>query len=390
MVKKPTSSLLILLLMATCILAGRISSSGLSEEALQKALARSEAQVTKVASKPSIYRVSSSNPSEKDEGYCVIDSGSGYGGPMWVATLTDRKGKIKKVSILSHKDTPSFIDLITAKHLTAEFAGVAVEDPDTLEGNVDAISGATYSSKGVISAVASGSRALALHLGKPVPSRPASPFRIEAKEIWIALLLLVTVAASQFKLTKLRWPLLLAGLFILGLSYNSPLSIAQIARVLLGYFPPVKESIGWYLMVMGLPLAIFLCGKNIYCLWICPFGAIQELTTVISGKRLSCQKCVKKKAQRIKTGLLTLALFLAVIYKNPAQASFEPFATLFALNGSTYQWVLLPLVIFSSFFFSRIWCRYFCPVSPVLHAIAAWGRRTKSLCTLHIRKNNER
>ena len=177
---------------------------------------------------------------------------------------------------------------------------------------------------------------------------------------------------------RMRWPLLLSGLVILGFSFNAPLSVAQIARALFGYLPPFSENMAWYLMVVAMPLAIFITGKNIYCTFICPFGAVQELATKISGKNLSCSACVKKRARSLKVALLALALFMALFTKNPSSASYEPFATLFGLKGSLWQWVLLPAIVFSAFLFSRIWCRFFCPVSPVLDAVATWGRRLKS------------
>jgi hypothetical protein len=56
------------------------------------------------------------------------------------------------------------------------------------------------------------------------------------------------------------------------------------------------------------------------------------------------------------------ALFMAFLTLEPVLASYEPFAALFSLTGTTLQWFLLFIVLVASLVLQTPWCNFFCPM----------------------------
>ena len=59
---------------------------------------------------------------------------------------------------------------------------------------------------------------------------------------------------------------------------------------------------------------------------------------------------------------LAVAVAAALASAQPARASYEPFAALFALKGTTLQWFLLFIILIVSLVVRRPWCHFFCPM----------------------------
>jgi electron transport complex protein RnfG len=73
----------------------------------------------------------------------------GFGGPIGVMVGISREGEILDIGITSHSETPGIGARVTEPSYTDRYKGL----PATEGVEVDAISGATYSSKGVMAAV---------------------------------------------------------------------------------------------------------------------------------------------------------------------------------------------------------------------------------------------
>ncbi|MCG8531950.1 MAG: 4Fe-4S binding protein [Desulfovibrionales bacterium] len=307
-------------------------------------------------------------------GYLALGQANGYGGPMSVATVMDAQGKIKKVSILAHRDTPAFINMLATQHYTDRFAGIQVPGAKASDFEVDGISGATYSSRGVAKGVGIGGRAVSSTVfGKTIPGVPER-FNWGTVDAVVALLMGLMILGSVKKYRKLRWVTLGGGFILLGFYYSIPLSFSHLVSLCLGYFPDIHHSLAWYLLVPGVLLLCLAMGRNLYCYWLCPFGAFQELTAGMGGGKWRCRKSMDKSLGRIKSIVTVVCLVAGVILANPGVVGYEPFSLFFALQGEGIQWYILPVVVFASFFIHRFWCRYFCPVGVVLGVVAAYGR----------------
>jgi electron transport complex protein RnfG len=88
-------------------------------------------------------------------GYAFIASGSGYGGDIDILVGLDSDFKIKDISILTQTETPGLGARITESAFTDQFKGLSADEVALKSNNgmIDAITGATISSKAVVDAV---------------------------------------------------------------------------------------------------------------------------------------------------------------------------------------------------------------------------------------------
>jgi Na+-translocating ferredoxin:NAD+ oxidoreductase subunit G len=88
-------------------------------------------------------------------GYGFIASGSGYGGTIEILVGVDTGFNIKGISILSQTETPGLGARITESTFTEQFKGISVSDVALKSegGKIDAITGATTSSRSVVDTI---------------------------------------------------------------------------------------------------------------------------------------------------------------------------------------------------------------------------------------------
>jgi len=297
-------------------------------------------------------------------GYVTTGTASGYGGPLTMAIAMTPDGIVESVAVVEHRETPSFFRTVVDGRFLTRLAGKTNGDPIVLGDDVDGLSGATYTCLGMTQSVHRAAREIAgefLNLEVP-PDKRRIVFGLP--EIVLIALFAIAVGRRRIKgklSTILRWTTLLGGLVFLGFLFNTPFVLAHINMVLIGYWPEWQTHLFWYILIIGLLLFKATEEWNVFCYDFCPFGALQEIAATIGG--------AKPKKLRWNTvllwsqRLLTLAaISLALIYRNPGLSSYEVFGTAFALEGSNFQFVLLAIILLSSLFLYRPWCRHLCPL----------------------------
>jgi NosR/NirI family nitrous oxide reductase transcriptional regulator len=297
-------------------------------------------------------------------GYVTTGTASGYGGPLSVAVSVTPDGLVESLAVVEHRETPSFFRRVIDARFLRRLAGKTAADPIVLDEDVDGVSGATYTSLALTQSVHRAARTIAqdrLQLAVPADER-----RIVFGLPEIVLIALFAVAVLRRRIggkigKALRWVTLLGGLLFLGFAFNSSFVLAHVNMVLLGYWPEWQTHFYWYLLIAGLLLFKATEEWNVYCYDFCPFGAMQEIAAKIGGAR--------PKRLRWHEGLvwaqrfLTLAaISLALLYRNPGLSSYEIFGTAFRLEGSNFQFALLAIILLSSLFLHRPWCRHLCPL----------------------------
>lgn len=89
-------------------------------------------------------------------GYVIVTSAAGYGGPVKVMTGIDMDGKVTGIIILEHDETPGLGAKATGDSFREQYVGISAEGSVNVTkdgGDIDAISGATITSRAVCSAV---------------------------------------------------------------------------------------------------------------------------------------------------------------------------------------------------------------------------------------------
>jgi len=316
------------------------------------------------------------------DSYVVISEAEGWGGPLIIGIRASAEGKIAEILNLRNYETPAYFEKLKRNQFFRQFAGKKVSADFLLEADINAVSGATVSSRGFTTAVRE-----AMHIAatehfklKPTWKQPAWNFGL--KEIGLMAVFALAFFVSYARGPFARWGRLAmpwVALAFVGIYTNSSLSIGQLSAIVLGYIPDFRAHPLWWIMLIGVLGSLLILGKNIYCGKICPFQYVERGLNKISGINLAVRPGVQKSARTV-VGLMTwTALMLIFLSSHPTLGSYEPFSMMFSLTGAGIQWYILPLSLIGSFFVLNFWCRLFCPVGHVLNSIVRARRRVPGL-----------
>ncbi|HHW07176.1 MAG TPA: 4Fe-4S binding protein, partial [Clostridia bacterium] len=304
-------------------------------------------------------------------GYAVLAEASGYGGPLAVLVGIDAAGTVIGTEIIRHRETPLYLEMVMEQDFLAGFRGKSFADPLLPGRDLDGVSGATVSAKGIAAAVRKAVRQVGMaEFGLDPVER--EPVEWGAQEFLLLALFAVVLGGVRFNLTKLRGPVMAFSVFYLGFKLGASINLGNIASLMSGNVPSFAEWPFWYLLVVGTLLLILVSGRNFYCAWLCPFGAVQEgIHKALCLWRYQVPRRYLANARRLRLILTWLALVVAFLCVNPSVAGYEPFTAFFSGRAQGGQWLLMGLVLFLSLFFNRLWCRFFCPTGAVMDLAAA-------------------
>jgi len=298
-------------------------------------------------------------------GWAGAERSNGYGGPMVLIVGIDSLGLVAGVRVVEQRETPIFWRMVRASEYFRGITGSRFHSIDYDYQNVVAVSGATISADAIVEGVRASVTQVAevaFDVRLPLPPRP---FEFGLLELTILVLFAAGVVGHRLRgptRKRLRWSGQLVGLLVLGFWENSPITLAKITALLSGYFPDPRTSLAIYLLLAGFLLTSIFYGRNLYCLYACPFGAAQRVVGAIGGFRLKIPGWTVRLMEGARNVVVFAALFMALITLQPALASYEPFAALFALHGTTLQWFLLFIVLTVSLLVQTPWCNFLCPM----------------------------
>ncbi len=202
----------------------------------------------------------------------------------------------------------------------------------------------------------------------------------------VALVVLVGIFFFQDQLTarpllhdRLRLAFLAFALFWIGWYGQAQLSIVNV----LTFFSALRTDFRWEYFLMDPLVFILWCATAIsmvfwnrgaFCGWLCPFGALQELTNRIA-RRLGVRQVKIRHgvAQRLSTFkyVIFLLLFGFSLYDLAVAeqlAEIEPFKTAIILHFVRHwPFVLFAVALLAAgLFIERFFCRYLCPLGAAL------------------------
>ncbi|NLN82764.1 MAG: FMN-binding protein [Firmicutes bacterium] len=91
---------------------------------------------------------------DETAGYLIVSQGLGYEGLLNVYVAFDNDGLITGIKLRDHEDTPSMIRMITSdENFNNQFVGKNDESDFTIGKEIQIVSGASYSSEGMVEAV---------------------------------------------------------------------------------------------------------------------------------------------------------------------------------------------------------------------------------------------
>lgn len=189
-----------------------------------------------------------------------------------------------------------------------------------------------------------------------------------ARVAGFGVLLLFATLTLATKSRRLRWTTLLATFLLLGFYDGGFLSVSHIlAAISVG--PSVFLGDLPLLMLAGFTVVTTLLWGRVFCGFLCPFGALQDLLEKIVPRRLQRElpPVVHRRLLKLKYAILVLILLPAVLGTGLTIFQyFEPFGTVFYLSSSLLLWTIAGGILLLSAIVPRFYCRYACPLGAAL------------------------
>ena len=330
-----------------------------------------------VAQSPVVFEAYATDKgSERLVGYVAAGLGTGYEGKVRSVVAADTQGKIISVTVVDNTELTRWLERVYGAGFLEGFAGRQVSDPLTLGQDLDAVSGATFTSRGIADGVQQAAHAIARVRQTSLTVQPAQgKLTLDLKAGLVLALWVVAIAGFTARRPKLRWVTLLASLSIVGFWLAAPLTFSSFAALLLGQFPPLDTAhLVWYLLAGGTAATLLVFGRNLHCYWICPFGGLLEVVGRVGGGGLTPRAGVRRVLRLSRPVLTWGALMIIFVTRTPSKGSYEPFGTAFTREGSGLAWAFLILVLAVGLFYKRFWCLRLCPVGYTLDLVASWRR----------------
>ncbi|MCB2052787.1 MAG: regulatory protein NosR [Geminicoccaceae bacterium] len=188
-----------------------------------------------------------------------------------------------------------------------------------------------------------------------------------------------TVVRSRVLHRRLRLGFLVFTLVWLGWYATAQLSVVNV----LTFGNALRTGFRWdffllepliFILWSYVAAALLFWGRGVFCGWLCPFGALQELSNMLARRvgirQIELPFALHERLRPIKF-LIFLGLFalaLGSMDKALVAAEVEPFKTAIVLQfWRAWPFVLYAVAILTAgLFIQRFFCRYMCPLGAAL------------------------
>ncbi len=295
----------------------------------------------------------------------------GFGGRLNLAIHADADGRLVAFLLVRSNETPSYLDLL--RGWLDSLKGKSLFTPESFS-DVHAVTGATITSEAILGALqASGQRFAEQVLGsRPgTPAKSLSAYQPDTVGLYLIGAFAAAIGVTHWGGFRSRIVVLVLTFLLGGVVLNAQYSSEQIATVL-SLDTPAANLTGVFLLVVGVPLVVLLFG-NLYCGYICPFGAAQELLGYVLPRRWrpAPPREEIRSARFIKYVVLAILLIVFFASRDRRTLAGDPLTLAFTLRSALSTWPawmfgVIAAVLIGSLFYRRFWCRYLCPAGAFL------------------------
>ena len=149
-------------------------------------------------------------------------------------------------------------------------------------------------------------------------------------------------------------------------------SIGAIQNVALSIFDPGYAISITALLFFLLPLLFALFFGRVFCGGACPLGAIQDLLII---KPMSIPSWIRKTLGFIPVLYLGLSVLFAATGSDFIICRYDPFVGIFRMDGPFLMIFLGIMFLLLGMFFSRPYCRVFCPYGVLLSWMSWFSKK---------------
>lgn len=281
----------------------------------------------------------------------------GYGGNVPLE-ISVKDGKITGIKALDNSESPEFFG--QAKSLFNRWTGKTVDEATAMK--VDAVSGATYSSKAIIGNM---QRGLAYVQKASAEKSAASSFDFSAKTICgILVALMAAIVPLFYKNKRYRIVQQVLNVAVLGFWCGSCVSYASIISFSSNGLKPLAFPVATILLIIAFIYPLF--GKrSYYCANVCPLGSLQELAGRCGTYKVKMGAKTLKRLDLFRQ-LLWAALMLC-LWSGAwfGWVDLEPFSAFIIQSASVAAIVIAVAFVLLSIVIPRPYCRFVCPMGTL-------------------------
>ena len=362
----------VLILAAAAILRdGRILGHDLREAHEAKALKNDTLEVT-----PDGAFVVNTKPLAKDV--------QGYGGPVPLK-IHIKDGRVAAVEAEPNAESPDFFN--RAKELLNHWQNKSVDE--ALAEEVDAVSGATFSSRAIIANMQRGLAyakqrgqwgedgsvgALGTSAPPIVGSEDGSVGALETSAppmVALIVVLLGAVVPLFYNNRRLHLVQLAVNVVVLGLWTGTFVSYTLFLRIFAGGVSlSAIGALAAPLLMLIVALIYPLAGRSgHYCANVCPFGSAQELAGKLSRRKLRITPRILKLLSVLRNLLWGVLMALLLTGTCTAWIDYELFTAFLYSSASVWVTVLAALFLVLSVWVPRPYCRFVCPTGALIKSV---------------------
>ena len=284
----------------------------------------------------------------------------GFAGPTPLYIYVSADHTIERITAGENAETPSFFDR-AYEGIIPTWIGQDIDHCKEL--NVDAVSGATYTSNALIQNMRRALDSYSLEY-KTWDKAPAIGW-VRTVAVWAVLLLSLFAVRLNRRYRFFRPIMLLLNVIVLGFWCGQFLSLSLLRGWVSNGLDPLLNLPAVSLLVVAV-FTSFVSHKHHYCSWVCPLGSLQTLTTLLPLPKIKVGPQVARFMSRLRFGLFCLLMTTLWLGFGSFILDYEPF-TAFMLDAALpLVWVLAGLIVVTSCFIPHLWCRAFCPVGSLL------------------------
>ena len=299
----------------------------------------------------------------------------GYGGPVPLKIHIDKDGRLTAIEAEPNAESPSFFD--RAKEFFRRWQGKTIDE--AMAEDVDAVSGATFSSKAIIRNVQRGLAYAKQHGladgGKGAQKESAERIVATGWTLGSIVALIAVLLGAVVPLftnnRRLHLVQLVVNVVVLGLWTGTFVSYTLFLRLFAGGVS--LSAIGTLaapLLMLIVALLYPLAGRSgHYCAHVCPFGSAQELAGKLSRRKLRITPRVLRVLTALRNLLWGVLMALLLTGTCTAWIDYELFTAFIYSSASVWVIVLAVLFLVLSVWVPRPYCRFVCPTGALMKSV---------------------
>ena len=289
----------------------------------------------------------------------LADDVSGYSGPVPVE-ITIAHDTVTAIRPLDNSETPGFFSRVTESGIMDRWTGKTVRE--ALDEDVDAVTGATYSSTALIANVKAG---LQSYVDAPVTHDTASK---TGMAVYISLLVVAMAAIIPLFVKNKNYRLIQEILNVGVLGFWTGTFVDYTAMLgIMSYGLGASASITVIAMLVVAFIWPLFGHPGHYCAWVCPLGSLQELASRCNSRR---KINLSPKAVKILTRfrLILWAVLMILLWTGmfASWIDYELFTAFMVREAATATLIAGAAFLLLSFFITRPYCRFVCPTGTLL------------------------